>query len=130
MGRNQLEEKSKICEENRESLVKNSLEYLTQEKEKINLEMKLNEVERRSLEEKTKLCGRIHQLQRALTAATVAREKEESHRLSVRRHEKEFKEGMLDNLNSKERKIEDLESEVSKLEKRLEEERASTSKCS
>merc|ERR1719341_1999767 len=125
-----MEEKSKSCEENREGLIKSSLEYLTLEKEKTDLEMKLNEVERRSLEEKTKLCGRIQQLQKALAAATAAREKEESHQLSVRRQEKEVKEGMLDNLNSKEKKIEDLESEVSKLEKRLEEERASTSKCS
>jgi len=126
----EMEEKSQRCEENREGVIKSSMEYLTQEKEKTNLEMKLNEVERKSLEEKTKLCGRIRRLQQALAAAAAAREKEESHQLSVRRQEKEFKEGMLDNLNSKERKIEDLESEVSKLEKRLEEERASTSKCS
>ena len=125
-----MEEKSKSCEENKEGLIKGSLEYLTLEKEKTDLEMKLNEVERRSLEEKTKLCGRIQQLQKALAAATVAREKEESHQLSVRRQEKEFKEGMLDNLNSKDRRIEDLESEVSKLEKRLEEEKASTSRYS
>lgn len=122
----EIEEKSKSCKVE----IKSSLEYLTQEKEKTDLEMKLNEVERKSLEEKTKLCVRIGQLQKALTAATIAREKEESHQLSVRRQEKEFKEGMLDNLNSKDRKIEDLESEVSKLEKRLEEERASTSKFS
>merc|ERR1719234_747120 len=126
----EMEEKSKSCEENKEGLIKGSLEYLTLEKEKTDLEMKLNEVERRSLEEKTKLCGRIQQLQKAVAAASVAREKEESHQLSVRRQEKEFKEGMLDNLNSKDRKIEDLESEVSKLEKRLEEEKASTSKYS
>jgi len=126
----EMEEKSKSCEENREGLIKSSMEYLTQEKEKTDLEMKLNEVERKSLEEKRKLCARIRHLQNALTVATLAKEKEESHQLSVRRQEKEFKEGMLDNLNSKERKIEDLESEVSKLEKRLEEERASTSKCS
>ena len=126
----EMEEKSQRCEENREGVIKSSMEYLTQEKEKTNLEMKLNEVERKSLEEKTKLCGRIRRLQQALAAATAAREKEESHQLSVRRQEKEFKEGMLDNLNSKEKKIEDLESEVSKLEKRLEEERASTSKGS
>jgi len=128
--RKEMEEKFKNCEESREREIKSSMEYLTQEKEKTDLEMKLNEVERKSLDEKRKLCGRIQQLQKALTAATVAREKEESHQLSVRRQEKEFKEGMLDNLNSKERKIEDLESEVSKLEKRLEEERASTSKYS
>ena len=126
----EMEEKSQRCEENREGVIKSSMEYLTQEKEKTNLEMKLNEVERKSLEEKTKLCGRIRRLQQALAAAAAAREKEESHQLSVRRQEKEVKEGMLDNLNSKEKKIEDLESEVSKLEKRLEEERASTSKCS
>ena len=125
-----MEEKSKSCEENREGLIKSSMEYLTQEKEKTDLEMKLNEAERKSLEEKTKLCGRIRKLQQALNGATLAREREESHQLSVRRQEKELKEGMIGNLNSKERKIEDLESEVSKLEKRLEEERASTSKCS
>merc|ERR1719402_1059336 len=106
----EMEEKSKSCEENREGLIKNSMEYLTQEKEKTDLEMKLNEVERKSLEEKRKLCARIRHLQNALTVATLAKEKEESHQLSVRRQEKEFKEGMLDNLNSKERKIEDLES--------------------
>merc|ERR1719234_1823826 len=130
MEKREMEEKSKSCEENTEGLIKGSLEYLTLEKEKADLEMKLNEVERRSLDEKTKLCGRIHQLQKSLAAATVAREKEESHQLSVRRQEKEFKEGMLDNLNSKDRRIEDLKSEVSKLEKRLEEEKASTSKYS
>merc|ERR1719234_335407 len=130
MEKREMEEKSKSCEENTEGLIKGSLEYLTLEKEKADLEMKLNEVERRSLEEKTKLCGRIQHLKKALAAATVAREKEESHQLSVRRQEKEFKEGMLENLNSKDRKIEDLESEVSKLEKRLEEEKASTSKYS
>merc|ERR1719234_1978511 len=126
----EIEEKSKSCEDNKAGLIKGSLEHLTLEKEKAALEMKLNEVERRSLDEKTRLCGRIQQMQKALAAATVAREKEESHQLSVRRQEKEFKEGMLDNLNSKDRQIEDLESEVSKLEKRLEEEKASTSKYS
>merc|ERR1719370_1588694 len=105
----EMEERPKSFEEDKEGLIKGSLEYLTLEKEKTDLEMKLNEVERRSLEEKTKLCGRIQQLQKALAAATVAREKEESHQLSVRRQEKEFKEGMLDNLNSKDRRIEDLE---------------------
>ena len=132
-----MEENLMMCDEKKEAIIKGSLEYLTQEKEKTDLEMKLNEMERQHLEDKTKLWGRIRQLQKALTAATVARAKEESHQMSVRRQEKEIQEEMLKNLNSKDRQIEDLESEVSKLEsevsrikKQLEEESASTSKDS
>ena len=39
--------------------------------------MKVNEVERQSFEDKTKLRGRIRQLQKAVVDATAAREKED-----------------------------------------------------
>merc|ERR1719209_1420398 len=107
-------------------MIKNSHEYLSLEKEKTELETKLNEVEKQSFEDKTKLCGRIRQLQKAVADATATKEKEESRQMSVRRQEKEFREKALEELGSKDLRIEDLEAEVLRLEKVAEEGKATT----
>merc|ERR1719187_1165624 len=106
---------------------KNSHEYLCLKKEKTELEMKLNEVEKQSFEDRTKLCGRVRQLQKAVADATTAKEKEESRQMSVRRQEKEFRERALEELGSKDLRIEDLEAEVLRLKKVAEEGKATTS---
>ena len=71
------EDALKHDEKSQEAMIKNSHEYLNQKKEKTELEMKVNEVERQSFEDKTKLRGRIRQLQKAVVDATAAREKED-----------------------------------------------------
>ena len=79
------------------------------------------------MEDKTKLCGRVRQLQKAVADATAAKEKEESRQMSVRRQEKEFRERALEELDSKDLRIKDLEAEVLRLEKVAEEGKATTS---
>ena len=95
------EDALKHDEKSQEAMIKNSHEYLNQKKEKTELEMKVNEVERQSFEDKTKLRGRIRQFQKAVVDATAAREKEESRQMSVRRQEKEFRERALEELGSR-----------------------------
>ena len=121
------EDALKHDEKSQEAMIKNSHEYLNQKKEKTELEMKVNEVERQSFEDKTKLRGRIRQLQKAVVDATAAREKEESRQMSVRRQEKEFRERALEELGSKDLRIEDLEAKVLCLEKVAEEGKVTTS---
>ena len=91
------------------------------------MRLELNEVEKHSFEVKTKLCGRVRQLQKSVADATAAREKEESRQMSVRRQEKEFRERALEELGSKDLRIEDLEAEVLRLKKVAEEGKATTS---
>ena len=121
------EETLKHDEKSQEAMIKNSHEYLCLKKEKTELETKLNEVEKQSFEDKTKLCGRVRQLQKAVADATAAKEKEESRQMSVRRQEKEFRERALEELGSKDLRIEDLEAEVLRLKKVAEEGKATTS---
>ena len=121
------EETLKHDEKSQEAMIKNSHEYLCLKKEKTELETKLNEVEKQSFEDKTKLCGRVRQLQKAVADATAAKEKEESRQMSVRRQEKEFRERALEELGSKDLRIEDLEAKVLRLEKVAEEGKATTS---
>merc|ERR1719462_325208 len=121
------EETLKHDEKSQEAMIKNSHEYLCLKKEKTELETKLNEVEKQSFEDKTKLCGRVRQLQKAVADATAAKEKEESRQMSVRRQEKEFRERALEELGSKDLRIEDFEAEVLRLKKVAEEGKATTS---